>query len=117
MKSSVSSIERARSDAISVPYFERGFENTHLHHRRGAYPHPLNPPRRTVIERKIERGLMAEPAGKGGLSLVYMVRPHVDESWRTRPAIEIFVGAARGEVRLTMNWTPFVGPRVVEFKV
>ena len=103
MKSSVS-LDRTgakRRHINSVPNFERGFENAQLHHRRGAYPHPLNPPRRTVIERKIERGLMAEPAGKGGLSLVDMVRPHVDESRRTRPAIEIFVGAARGEVRPT----------------
>src|SRR6185312_4816450 len=43
-----------------VPYFERGFENAHLHHRRGADPHPRDPLRRGVAEHKIERGLMAE---------------------------------------------------------
>ena len=61
-------------------------------------PHALDARSGAIVEVKGERRVMTHPAGERRPRRIGVLRRDIDESRRARTGIEIFVGAADGEI-------------------
>ena len=84
----------------SLPDIQRGIERYHAENRRGAAQILPDIAGGVVLRGELERVAMAEPAAQRLPEPAMMSRRDIEKGWRAWAAIQIFVTAADGEIRL-----------------
>ena len=81
-----------------VERVERRIQHRHLDDRRRANAHPADALAGSVVEIEGERRGVPEPARQSRANLIDQVGPDMDKTGGAGSAIEVFVGAADGDV-------------------